>query len=116
MTTPHKSQFFRAQRLLNYGQWLDDNDQTIRALIELLGDVCMEWCDDDDDDCPYMYKLLKISGAMNEWESNLIASRQPMDLDKFDGKVVLHNRYACTEHRTTLIGQHVEVEEKEKKK
>ncbi len=113
MTTPHKSQFYRAQRLLNYGQWLDDNDQTIRALIELLGEVCMEWCDDDEDDCHYMFKLLKISGAMNEWQSNLEASRgQPMDLDKFDGKVVLHNRYACAEHRTTVIAEHVEKKEK----
>lgn len=74
----------------------------------------MEWCDDEDDDCPYMYKLLKISGAMNEWESNLMASRnQPTDLDGFDGKVILHNRYACAEHRITVIAEHVE--EKEKK-
>lgn len=101
-----RSKRWRAQTLINQGEWLDRNE----AVLAVLGDKIDElfWTALESDADTLYQEIDSFVPALKAVSELLMEVKNTRwfpetDVDQFDGSLKIHNRFACEEHRYTEV-------------
>lgn len=109
----HIVDYYRANRCIRMGEWLDDHNAMIELIQDRITTLCMEYCEDDKSAEYAMSEMLDVSSALNE----VVRSYKKMmnlmpGFDEFrsNPEVYTEQPLACPEHRKIVIAKWEEKE------
>lgn len=101
-----RSKRWRAQTLINQGEWLDRNEAVLTVLGQKIDELFWTALESDADTLyeeidSYVPALKAVGELLREVQNTRWYPEE--SVDKYDGSVKLLNRFACEEHRYTEV-------------
>ena len=104
----HIVDYYRANRCIRMGEWLDDHNGMIELISDRISSLCMDYCEDEKSAEYSMSEMLQVSSALNEVVRSyrkMLNHMPGFDDFRSNPEVYTEHPLACTEHRKTVIAK-----------